>query len=193
MKLNPKHVHFITPFMNLGFSGATPRFVGKEKNVQLRETAFVIEGSILKVSFLGLESFFQFQRAITENSSLTIPYQRMLETRLVRWPLSRVIFLILFFALPSLGCLLYFVVPFKSDLSGLMTLFFLLCMFGTIMSLYSIARIRPRYQIVYHDKQNKRRSLLFRISSKPLQAQFDQQLQQYLAAARQYSWTPKVV
>lgn len=191
MKLNPKHVHFISPFINLGQPGAIPRFVGKEKNVQLRETAFVIEGNILKVSFLGLDSF--FQRAVTENTSLTIPYQRMQETRLVRWPLSRIIFLILSFVLPSLGCLFYFVIPFNSDLSGLMTFIFVFCIASTMVSLYSIARIRPRHQIVYLDKQNKRRSLLFRISSKPLRTQFDQQLLLYLTAARQYSWTPKVV
>lgn len=191
MKLDSRHVHFTLPFLTQVTADGPPRFAGKEKTIHLRETAFVVEGGMLKVSFLGLELF--FRRAITEYTSLTIPYQRMQETKQIRWPLPRLIFLVLMFLLPVTAVFLFIGVPTHPSYITAMIIGYLVCGFGTALSVYALIRIRARYEIVYLDKHNKRCRLLFRISSKPILAQFEQTLKQYVDAARRYQWRSEAV
>ena len=77
MRLDPKTVRFISPFTPSVFVQKL-RFSGRENTVQLQEAVLAIEGNILKVGLLGLDTL--FRPVLAEWSSVTIPYSAS------RWP-----------------------------------------------------------------------------------------------------------
>lgn len=188
MRLDPKKVEFIKPFLADFRRGQPPRFVGKEKNIHLRETAFVIEGHLLKVSFLGIEWF--FQRAVTELSSLTIPYQRMSTVRLIRWTLARLLAGLLLLVLPILCVVVYVLIPMTSASKDFLTVTYLSSGLGWLLCIYLVLRMRAKYHILYRDRADRPQRLIMRFTSKPMLLEFDRVLQQYVAGAKQYSWPP---
>ena len=92
MRLDPRKVRFVAPMFHVGVFGGAVRFVGRENTVHLQETALVAEGNLLKVGLLGLEIL--FRRALAEWSAVTVPYSRITAARYVRFPLLRVIALV---------------------------------------------------------------------------------------------------
>lgn len=182
MKLENKQVQFVSSFMSAGFQAGVPRFFGKEKSVHLRETAFVIEGQALKVSFPIVDMF--VRSALSDTTSLTIPYQRMRSARLIRWPFSRLLFLILLLLVPVVIIWFNVTVPFNPASADMLTFVYILAFVVGLLSLYLVFRIKPRYEIVFRDKNHIRRQLNLRIKNKVLSKQFDVEITRYIQEAK---------
>jgi hypothetical protein len=86
MRLENRQVRFIVPFLSL-----RPRQIvklgGRRGSLHLQETALVVEGELLCFSFiLGLE--WLFRRALSQWTTLTIPYSRIERVHVTSlWPL----------------------------------------------------------------------------------------------------------
>ncbi len=169
MRLDPAKVRFVAAGLELGLSSqAGLRLVGKENNVQLLETALVVEGNLLKVGLLGLERL--FRAALAEWTTVTVPYSRVERARLVRWPTFRV-FGATLLAVPPL------VVPF--DLANGV----LLATFLVPLGLVLVWRSKPQYEVRFRTRDGRRRKFRFRIADRRLARAFDARLKRYLAAA----------
>lgn len=179
MKLDPKKVRFVPPFLDLGVLAVGLRFVGRENTVHLLETALTVEGNLLKVGLMGLEIL--FRRALAEWSSLTVPYSRIEKARFLRFPVLRV------------AALVVAVLPFPVAAALLAVnkeaaLISLVCSpVVTVPALYSAIRIPARYVIVFRAKSGRRKRLMFRITSAPLRQEFDRRLNEYRRAALRFA------
>lgn len=174
MRLDPKLVRYVTPFLSL--SNRQVRFVGRENNIQLTETALVFEGNLLKLSLFGMELL--FRRALAEWTAVTVPYSRIEKAKLTRWPAVRVVALVV-----VLLCLLFVLavgllqsVDPAAGAAGLVLV-------PAVVAGYALVRTRGRFVIRYRTKDGRRLTVLFHIKSKPAAREFDRRLQQYRAAA----------
>ena len=139
MKLDPKKVRFVPPFLDLGVFSVGLRFVGRENTVHLLETALTVEGNLLKVGLMGLEIL--FRRALAEWSALTVPYSRIEQARFVRFPVLRVAALVVA-ALPFPVAAALSAVNFETALIALVC-----APVVTVPALYTAVRIPARYVI----------------------------------------------
>lgn len=176
MRLNPKQVRFVAPFVTLGADRGGYRFVGRENNVQLVETALVVEGNLLKVSLLGLEVL--FRRALSEWTAVTVPYSRISRARQRNWPLLRLLALLV--AVLSAAVAAAWLVLDSRDV----TVWILLYVVLAVLAAYCVVRIPGRYEIVFRDKPGRRRVVRFVIRSKKARQDFHRRLVEYRAAAQ---------
>lgn len=176
MRLNPKQVRFVSPVLPRGADRGGLRFVGKESNIQLVETALVVEGNLLKVSLLGLEVL--FRRVMSEWSAVTIPYSRITHARQRNWPVLRLLALLLML-LSVTVCVGWVVFDFHRITMGIVVWLVLAFLGG-----YVTARLPGRYVIRFRDKAGRLRGVKFRIKSKQVRREFDRRLQEYRAAVR---------
>jgi membrane protein YdbS with pleckstrin-like domain len=180
MRLDPKKVRFVFPTFSLGLSRSVLRFVGRENTVQLSETALAVEGNLLKVGLMGVELL--FRRALAEWSSVTIPYSRITRVRYVRFPLARLVALLLFCVCAAAT------VRVALDLwepeAATRVVIFLLLALG---SGYVVARISPRFVITFRSRGGRRTGLKFQVTSRQLRREFDRKLREYREAARRYA------
>lgn len=174
MRLDPKLVRYVTPFVRL--TGRSPRFVGRENNVQLTETALVFEGDILKLSLLGFEIL--FRRALSEWSAVTVPYSRIDKARYSNWSVARIIAAVVLVLYVLLSVALFLTEPYHQAVTLL-----IIYAVPTVIAGYVLIRARGRYTVRYRGKDGRRRAILFRIKSKAVAREFDRRLQQYRAAA----------
>jgi hypothetical protein len=79
MHLTGKNSRFVAPFWPRLWPSRRGRrhlrFIGKRHTIQLQETALVIEGEILRLSFPLFD--WLFQRALCEWTTITVPYTRI--------------------------------------------------------------------------------------------------------------------
>lgn len=177
MRLDPAKVRFVASGIEIGLTGqAGLRLVGKENNIQLLETALVVEGGLLKVGLLGLERL--FRAALSEWTTVTVPYARIEKARLIRWPATR-----------QFGALLVPLVVFLLTASTLggkgppdLVAVFLLAPLG-LLGAALVWRVKPQYQVRFRTKDGRRRKFRFRIADRRLARQFDDRLKLYRTAA----------
>lgn len=156
MRLDPRLVRYVPPMLQVRTGRGVLRFVGRQSNVQLTETALVCEGALLKVGLLGLEVY--FRGAVSEWSAVTIPYSRIDDARQVSWPWPRIVALVcVVLCIPTL--------------------------WGPFIALYLVWRLRGHYRVRFRDKAGVGRAVRFRIRDKTLRAEFDRKLQAYRRAA----------
>ena len=89
MRLDDRHIRFIRPFWPKIGQRLVP-LGGRRGSVHLQETALVVEGDLLRFRFLlGIE--WLFRQALSEWTSVTVPYARIERVRRSRlWPLRSV-------------------------------------------------------------------------------------------------------
>jgi hypothetical protein len=183
MRLDPKKVRFVLPTLHLGLRANALRFVGRENTVQLSETALVVEGNLLKVGLLGIELL--FRRALAEWSSVTIPYSRVTRARLVRFPLLRLMALLLFCVCGVCTLLATAGALHGTDPNApIWAVVFLVLSLG---SGYVVARIPPRFVITFRSRDGRRTVLMFQVTSRPLRREFDRKLAEYREAADRFA------
>lgn len=158
MRIDPKFVRYVPPLLQVRTDRGALRFVGRQSNVQLTETALVCEGALLKVGLLGLEVY--FRGAMSEWSAVTIPFSRIDEARQVNWPTPRII-------------------------AALCVVLCIPTLYGPFIALYLVWRLRGHYRVQYRDKAGVERAVRFRIRDKKIRAEFDRKLQVYRRAAAQ--------
>jgi hypothetical protein len=180
MRLDPRRVRFVAPMFHVGVFGGAVRFVGKENTVHLQETALVAEGNLLKVGLLGLEIL--FRRALAEWSAVTIPYSRITAARYVRFPLLRVIALIVL----AVCLVVPAVVASLSEWAAGLALG-IAAVIPAFLALYVTFRVSARYVIRFRTRNGRKTKIMFRITSAKLRAEFDRRLGENRAAAARYA------
>src|SRR5262245_36202943 len=92
MRLDSRQFRFVVPFVSYPRRKVV-RFGGRRGSIQIQETALVVEGELLRFTFIiGLE--WLFRRALSEWTTVTVPYSRIDSVRLSRlWPLRVFTFL----------------------------------------------------------------------------------------------------
>lgn len=181
MKLDPKTVKFYPPFLDLGLFRPPVRFGGKGSTLQLQETALVIEGNLLKVSLIGLERF--FKAALSEWSALTVPYSRILRVKVHRFPLLRLIgVLLLVIGVCLTG--IYLDNPGRAPLPIEMLLTGVVVgILGTLLMIM----IRPRLSLKFRRADGSKTTLVVSIGSKRRRTEFIRKLDEYRRGSADYA------
>jgi hypothetical protein len=180
MRLDSKKVRLISPMMPGVFTQGL-RFAGREKTVQLQETALVVEGNLLKVGLLGLELV--FRRALAEWSSVTIPYSRITRVRYIRLPLLRLI------PLAYLGLwflLMVFLLTQGRETAMLAVVSFSAGVIPGLLAVFTLFRVHSRFMINFRSRDGRRTQLLLHISNKKLRRVFAAKLKEYRNAAKSF-------
>jgi hypothetical protein len=181
--LDPKQVRFVAPFLS-GLMPGRLAFYGNRNAVHLQETALVVEGELLRFHFLGLERF--FARALSEWTTVTVPYGRIVRVKYRSKIVVRVLLV-----LPAVLFGLLAVVAVKdmkpADLTGPITLLVgCLLLIGLILYLV-LRRLVPTYTITFRSKDGKKRAFSFAVRSKAARREFDAALAAYRDAARAHA------
>ena len=179
MRLDPRKVRFVAPMFHVGVFGGAVRFVGRENTVHLQETALVAEGNLLKVGLLGLEIL--FRRALAEWSAVTVPYSRITAAPYVRFPLLRVIALVvlaLCFAIPPGIAVFDWPAGLALGIAAIVP---------ALLAVYVAARVSARYVIRFRARDGRKTKLMFRITSAKLRTEFNRRLRENRDAAARYA------
>ncbi len=184
MKLAGKELVFRLPQMRR--SGRWLRFLRRGNTIQLLETAVVVEGYQQRFTMPVIDAF--FRRALSEWTTVTIPYSRILDyryrsRRVIRWVLTIAVWLpaLLFtFALADNVA--------KGRAEGVVGSAIVLAMsagLAAVLSLYFfLESCAPRNTLTFRKADGKRASLLFSIRSRPRQKAFRTLLEGNLNAVR---------
>ncbi len=181
MKLDPRSVRFVTPFLPLGRS---PRLTGRQNTLHLQETALVIEGEVLKIAMPIVDSI--FQRALAGWTTITVPYSRIVGYRLLK---RRVIFALAVFVawFPTILTVIPTLIAHQRDRSGatldqvipvLMALFVSLTLTGLAwIFLPTLCRL------TYRRADGRRVQITFRVRPRKVREEFANLLERNRAAA----------
>jgi hypothetical protein len=177
MKLSPGQVKFHAPFWP---TGRRPRFVGKANTLQLLETALVVEGHRQRLFMPVVDSF--FLQALSEWTTITVPYSRILSFRRSRRLVLRVLVTLLFWApavlLAGSGVLSGEGSGASLLAGGLIALLVLPLNFLVVFRL-----LAPRNELVFRQADGRRSRLAFTIRSAKRQKAFAEQLAAYRKSA----------
>ena len=181
MKIEANQVLFLPVFT--WFRGQVLRFVGRSNTIQLLETAMVIEGQRQTLSYVVID--FLFQQALSEWTTVTIPYSRIVRCRWsTRW-IARGLFLTLV-VLPA-AVALAITAPEMLRTPDALSLSMPLLLLGLVLlSAYLLMRILPaQYDLVYRRPNGHPARTRFRIKSRARRREFEQRLESYRQAAAQ--------
>lgn len=177
VRLENRQVRFIVPFLTLH-----PRRVvklgGRRGGIQLQETAMVVEGELLCFTFIvGLE--WLFRRALSQWTTVTVPYSRIESVRVTRlWPLRMLTLSLFAIWLAAVSFLLWkdedVVAPVL--VSGAVFLMVLL---------YVNFRVRRSVRILFRGKE-RLKMLVFVVRKKFLRQQFLDTLNRHRQAVDQF-------
>jgi hypothetical protein len=176
MKLDPRDVRFVGVLPWFGRRGL--RFVGRGNSVQLLETALVIEGSQKTIGLFLVDLL--FQQALSEWTTITVPYSRVESCRFSRMWVAKFVFLApiaLFGVLPCVG-LTAANALIGSGLSAAETAMAALPGFGfLLLAIYVVVRfLGARHYLVFRRADGQRVLTCFRIRKRALRAAFDDRL-----------------
>jgi hypothetical protein len=179
MKLDPRHVRFIVPWL--------PRpgrrrlwVVGRGNTVQLQETAVVIEGNVKRL-WMPLVDYF-FQRALSEWTTVTVPYSCVLRFTHVEYLVVRAVLTVLFWALALLS-LLGLSGP-QANVGWVLYYCGVLAALALVMTLYlNLRLLAPRDFLVYRTADGRRMLAAFRIRSPQRREAFADLLEKNCRAA----------
>src|SRR5262245_21912066 len=175
MRLDSRQFRFVVPFVSLPRRKVV-RFGGKRGSIQIQETALVVEGELLRFTFIiGLE--WLFRRALSEWTTVTVPYSRIDSVRLSKlWPL-RVLTLLFTAIWIALSAWFWD----NEAVAPIMVIGFALF----VLLLYVNFRVKRAVRVVFQAK-DRRRVLAFTVRRRPLRHAFMETLRRHQDAARQY-------
>ena len=200
MRLDPKTVRFISPFTPSVFVQKL-RFSGRENTVQLQEAALAIEGNILKVGLLGLDTL--FRPVLAEWSSVTIPYSCIALAEYIRFPLPRLLALIYLWLWPAIAGLVLARLGYAMIGAAIAPIGFVMAYFIPrlhpvaavlvglfagplgLLAAYVIVRVPGRFRIDFRTRGNECSRLLFQVRERRLADAFGAKLKEYRKAVRQ--------
>jgi hypothetical protein len=181
MRLDPKQVRFVTPLVSSSRRVNRLRLIGRQNSVQLLETALVVEGYILKLTFLfGIETL--FTRTLSEWTTITVPYSRIRRADYSgMWLVRFACFLPTLVYLAVLATFAWAELDFSrlwtEPTNWLVTV--TLVIFGLLLNWL----VKSRYLIEYLARDGRRTRFAFKIRSRRLRGQFDAALQRYRQSA----------
>jgi hypothetical protein len=188
MKLAANQVRVFPPFF--------PRpgrrrllFAGRRNTVQLLETALVIEGYRQRLRLPVIDLF--FRQALSEWTTVTVPYSRIVRFRPARLLVARLLLALLCW-LPALFVLLATVgelMTFNVVLWGDVALMALMALPALGLTLYVNSRLRSRYQLLFRRADGGVSAVALRIPSRKVRKAFAARLEENRRAAA--AFTPR--
>lgn len=170
---------------NLAFMGVNPwfgrrslRFVGNENTIQLLETALVIEGYRKTVGYPLIDILFQW--ALSEWTTVTVPYSRIVKCRYSRRWLMRAIFFLCLqlpvLALFGVSIVWMLLSGYHEDLAVALTLMTLSAVLFLVFLWLMIRGIPARYNLQFRFPGRKLGATNFRIKNRALGQAFEEKL-----------------
>jgi hypothetical protein len=183
MRLGPGQVRFTTSFLPT-WRRRTLRLGGRRGAVHLQEPALVLEGEFLRFKlFMGIE--WLFRRALSEWTTVTVPYSRIERVRVTRvWRIRLLSLLVIFAAWGGL-------VATASLQAGVWMLVFapVVGVLTTVLG-YVTVRVGPTIRIDYRTKAGRRTRACFLVHKRLIRAAFVEALAAHRAAAARHSAVP---
>jgi hypothetical protein len=177
MRLDQRQVRFVVPFWpSLALK---VRLGGQRGSLNLQETALVVEGELIRFSFFGIE--WLFRRALSEWTTVTVPYSRIVAVRHVRLWLLRIGSALLTALVWALAVWLFRTDPLTGSMVGS------LGVVETVLVGYINLRVRSYHRVTYRGKDGRRRLLTFAVRAKRLRKPFLDILAAHRAAAAAYT------
>ena len=179
MKLEGKHISFLMP--TAWFTRRRLLLVGNRNTLQLLETALVLEGYLMRFFFPLLDRL--FRQALSEWTTVTVPYSRILRYKYASWRIARYTAIGILW-LPIALVLLSTALGDPSVIFGLLEcgLYALLALIITLYCNYRI--LAPRNYLWFRQADGRRALLIFRIPSRKRQKAFEEQLRTYRKTSR---------
>jgi hypothetical protein len=180
VKLDPKQVTFLRPFL-AGLRSEWLTFSGRRNTVHLQETALVVEGDLLLFKFLGLERF--FARAMSEYTTVTVPYSRLVAVK----PRRKVVLRTLV-RLAAAGALVMLALAtldavWKQSATAAFVAYGLLAALVVLGAWFVLRHLRPSFTIRFRARDGKQQAFVFAVRSVPLWRTFAAALKTYRDAA----------
>lgn len=182
MKLDPKQVRLLTPFLP-GLTRRRLRFVGPRNAVQLQETALVIEGDLLRFHYLGFERL--FAGAVSEWTTVTIPYSRITRVRYRRKLVLRLAILLPVLGLA--GLIATGILTGAPSAVEVVTALAALALPVGVLVWLVWKGLGPTYMIQFRAKNGTLTEITLRVKSRALRAEFGDALDRYRDAARRFT------
>jgi hypothetical protein len=176
MRLDQRQVRFVVPFWpSLAHK---VRLGGQRGSLNLQETALVVEGELIRFSFFGIE--WLFRRALSEWTTVTVPYSRIVAVRHVRLWLLRIGSVVLTALVWALAVSLWRAEPLMAGVAVV------LGFVGTVLVGFINFLVRSYHRVTYRGKDGRRRLLTFAVRTKRLRKPFLDTLAAHRAAAAAY-------
>jgi hypothetical protein len=186
MRLEGRQVKFRAPFLTAGRSNVI-RLGGSRGSLHLQETALVAEGELVRFRYFGVE--WLFRRALSEWTTVTIPYARITS---VGYRRSRVLGLLLMLAIAvaaAASVTMYLVADdtWKGLLAAAPSAIVVAVLGGlTLLN-------RRSYHVAFRGKDGRSRVLAFVVRTKRLRRPFLDTLAAHRTAAARHGTPPAVI
>lgn len=162
MRLDDRNVRFVAPLILV--EGKRKKYVRlgpRRGSLHLQETALVVEGELLRFYYFGVEMF--FRRALSEWTTVTVPYSRIEVRRRSHWKA-----IALALAVVAWVTFLGFVANDAGDWGGGIA-----CgLTWLVPILFLLWRGRSRQTVAFRGKDGKLRVLMFKLRPKAVRTQF---------------------
>jgi len=173
MKIEGKNIRFLPPSSFLGRNGLY--FVGRANSIQLLDTALVIEGDQKVIGLFVVDLF--FRQALSEWTTVTIPYSRIVKCQYSRQLLKMLAFFLLIF-LPILAIIALSLAGeggFSAQewIALVIVAVFMLIPIGLLfLVFYFVFDIGPRTTLIYRRPDGRSIRIAFRIRPSALREKF---------------------
>jgi hypothetical protein len=184
MKLDAKQVRF-RQSMFAGLSRSALTFAARRTSIHLQETAMVLEGELVQFHFFGLERF--FARAVSEYSTVTVPYSRLAKVKYDRRWLIRGLMILLaaFFCLITVPAQFTNVRP--DDRVGAFVLTGMIWGLIALLTYLALRAVPPTYKVTYRNPDGAKRTFAFVVRKKAVRKRFDAELAKYRDAGEKFA------
>lgn len=181
MRLDARQVRFTTSFLPT-WRTRTLRLGGRRGSVYLQEPALVIEGELLRFHLFGIE--WLFRRALSEWTTVTVPYSRIIAVRSTRAWLIRIVMVLALFGTWTGAGFLFWLAP-TADTFTIIAVSVLTVLLG-----YVAVRVRPMVAVVYRTKAGRRTQLTIWVRKPATRWAFLDTLEGHRAAAARHVAAP---
>jgi hypothetical protein len=180
VKLDPKQVTFRRPFL-AGLRAEWLTFSGRRNTVHLQETALVVEGDLVLFKFLGLERF--FARAMSEYTTVTVPYSRLVAVKPGRKVIARTLVWLAAAGALVMTALATLDAVWKQSSSAAFVAYGLMAAGVVLAAWFLLRRLRPTFTFRFRTRDGKKQAFAFAVRSMPLWRKFAAALKTYRDAA----------
>ena len=178
MKLDARQVRFLPSFLPT-WRTRTLRLGGRGGSLHVQEPALVLEGELLRFRLIfGIE--WLFRRALSEWTTVTVPYARIIRVRRTRAWLVRILLILALIVTWGGMVLLIWLNPSMGMLLGLPVALM------TVLFGYILLRVRSTVTVVYRPKSGRRTQVLVWVRRRALRQAFLAALSAHRAAADRF-------
>jgi hypothetical protein len=186
MRLEGRQIKFRPPFLTAGRTNVI-RLGGSRGSLQLQETALVAEGELIRFRYFGLE--WLFRRALSEWTTVTVPYARITTVRYPRFRVLALLGMLTIAVLVGVSVTAYLV---ADDRWAVMSEVWPVLLVAAVLASLLLF-IRPFCRVSFRGKDGRSRVLDFVVRAKRLRKPFLDTLAAHRTAATRHGIPPAVV